>query len=181
MYQPGFTVYMTLNVIGSIMPAALQTLPLWAQIALLVVPALGAVFAAFGLILNVQQSRRTNAQTRAALVAGCLKGFAEDEEIQKAFYSIEYSKFRYDDSFHDSTHEREIDKLLRHFANIALAWQVGLLTTADVRPIQYYVLRVTQDTEIQEYLQFMREWSKRASLGEHPYTVLTKMSEVLAK
>jgi hypothetical protein len=82
--------------------------------------------------MNVKQSRRTNAQTRAALVAAYLKGFADDDEIQNAFYAIEYSVFNYDDSFHNSKFEREIDKLLRHFAHIALAWQAGLLSTTDI-------------------------------------------------
>ena len=163
------------------MQPALQALPLWAQIALAVVPALGALFAAIGLLLNVQQSRRTNAQARAALVAACLKGFAEDEEIQKAFYAIEYSEFMYDSAFHRSEKEREIDKLLRHFANIALAWQAGLLTIADVKPVQYYVLRVMRDPEIQKYLDFISQWSVRASLGEHPYGVLTKLSHELTE
>ena len=163
------------------MQPILQALPLWAQVALAVVPALGALFAAFGLLLNVQQSRRTNAQARAALVAGCLKGFAEDEEIQKAFYSIEYSEFRYNPDFHKSPQEREIDKLLRHFANLALAWQAGLLSTTDVRPVQYYVLRVMRNPEIEKYLEFIAHWSKQASLGEHPYTVLTNLSKELEK
>lgn len=163
------------------MQPILQALPLWAQVALAVVPALGALFAAFGLLLNVQQSRRTNAQARAALVAGCLKGFAEDKEIQKAFYSIEYSEFRYDADFHKSPQECEIDKLLRHFANLALAWQAGLLSTTDVHPVQYYVLRVMRDPEIGKYLEFIAHWSKQASLGEHPYTVLTNLSKELEK
>ncbi len=163
------------------MQPALQVLPFWAQIALAVVPALGALFAALGLLLNVQQSRRTNAQARAALVATCLTGFAEDEEIQKAFYAIEYSEFRYDRDFHRSSEEREVDKLLRHFANLALAWQVGLLSTADVRPVQYYVLRITRNPEIKKYLEFIADWSKQEGLGEHPYAMLTKLSEELAK
>jgi hypothetical protein len=163
------------------MHPALQVLPLWAQIMLAIVPALGALFAAFGLLLNVQQSRKTNAQARAALVAGCLKGFAEDEEIQKAFYAIEYSEFRYDESFHKSVNEREIDKLLRHFANLALAWQAGLLSTVDVQPVQYYVLRVTRDPEIKKYLEFIASWSQETGLGAHPYAALTKLSESLTK
>ncbi len=162
------------------MQPALQALPLWAQVALAIVPALGALFAAFGLLLNVQQSRKTNAQARAALVAGCLKGFAEDEDIQKAFYAIEYSEFRYDEDFHKSSQERDVDKLLRHFANIALAWQAGLLSTSDVQPIQYYVLRVMSDPEIKKYLSFIARWSQETGLGEHPYAVLTKLSEKLA-
>lgn len=158
-----------------------QALPLWAQVTLAVVPALGAVFAAAGLCLNVQQSRRTNAQARAALVAGCLKGFAEDEEIQKAFYLLEYSTFRYDKDFHKSPQEREIDKLLRHFANLALAWQADLLSTSDVLPVQYYVLRVMRNTEIEEYLKFIEQLSKTANLGEHPYTALRKLTKELEK
>jgi hypothetical protein len=161
--------------------SAIQALPHWAQLALLIVPALSAAFAAMALLLNFYQSRRTNAQARAALVAGCLKGFAEDKDIQRAFYSIEYSEFRYNDTFHKSEQEREVDKLLRHFANIALAWQAGLLSTIDVRPISYYVLRVVRDPEIKKYLEFIAQWSKEQNLGEHPYAVLGELSERLSK
>lgn len=163
------------------MQSAVQALPSWAQLALLIVPAVSAIFAAVGLLLAVSQSRRTNAQARAALVAACLKGFAEDEEIQRAFYAIEYSAFKYDASFHKSDQEREVDKLLRHFANIALAWQAGLLSTHDVKPIQYYLLRVMRDPEIQKYLAFIAQWSRQARLGEHPYSVLNELSARLAK
>jgi hypothetical protein len=38
----------------------LQMLPPWAQLALLIVPAASAIFAAVGLLLTVYQSRRTN-------------------------------------------------------------------------------------------------------------------------
>ena len=162
------------------MEATIQSLPYWVQLALLVVPTASATFAALGLLLNFYQSRRTNAQARAALVAACLKGFAEDKDIQRAFYAIEYSEFKYIHTFHKSDQEREIDKLLRHFANIALAWQAGLLSTVDVKPIQYYVLRVVRDPEIKKYLEFIAQWSKEQKLGEHPYAVLEQLSERLS-
>src|SRR5215472_9540894 len=58
---------------------ALEALPLWAQLALLIGPVASAIFAAIGLLLglllNFYQSRRTNAQARAALVAESLKSF----------------------------------------------------------------------------------------------------------
>jgi N-acetylmuramoyl-L-alanine amidase len=161
------------------MPTSVQTLPQWAQLALLIVPTASAVFAAFGLLLSFQQSRRANAQARSALVAECLMRFAEDEDIQRAFYAIEYSTFKYGEGFHGSEHEREIDKLLRHFSNIALAWQGGLLSTRDVRPIQYYVLRVVRNPEVQAYLKFIASWSERQKLGEHPYAVLIQLCEKL--
>ena len=163
------------------MQPTIQALPHWAQLALLIVPAASAIFAAVGLLLTFYQSRRITAQARAALVAACLKGFAEDEEIQRAFYAIEYSEFKYDNGFHKSDREREIDKLLRHFANIALAWQAGLLSTRDVRPVQYYVLRIIRDPDIQSYLKFIAGWSEQQALGEHPYAVLSQLSERLAK
>jgi len=59
------------------------------------------------------QSRRTNAQAHASHVAGCLKDFAADKDIQRAFYAIEYDEFVYDQNFHKSDQERKIDKLLR--------------------------------------------------------------------
>ena len=157
-----------------------QFLPLWAQVALTVVPALSAILAALALLLNVRQSLRTNAQARAALVAGCLKGFTDDSQIQKAFYAIEYSEFKYNEEFHNSQLERDIDKLLRHFSNIALSWQSGLLRTKDVKPLQYYLLRVLRDQEIQSYLKFIADWSKQAATGEHPYSVLVKLGNELS-
>jgi hypothetical protein len=45
----------------------------------------------------------------------------------------------------------------------------------------FLVLRVMRDPEIQKYLKFIAQWSKQASLGEHPYAVLSEMSEILAK
>ena len=160
----------------STVQSAVQSLPLWVHLALALVPAVSAVFAAVGLLLTVRQSQRTNAQARAALVSKCLADFADDEDMQKAFYAIEYSEFKYGHSFHKSEQEREVDKLLRHFANLALAWQARLLSTQDIRPVQYYVLRVLRDPEIQKYLAFVEQWSSKARLGEHPYAVLAQLA-----
>lgn len=163
------------------MPPTTQSLPHWLQLVLVVVPAVSAILAAVGLFLNFYQSRRTNAQARATLVATCLKGFTDDEEIQRAFYAIEYSEFTYGSDFHKSDREREIDKLLRHFANLALSWKGGLLTTEDIRPVQYYVLRVMRSPEIAKYMKFMDSWTAQARLGQHPYAVLGELSEALSR
>ena len=163
------------------MQPSVQMIPQWAQLALLIVPAVSTIFAAIALLLSFNQFRRNNAQARAALVAECLKNFAEDEQIMRAFYAVEYSEFRYDEKFHRSESEREIDKLLRHFSNIALAWQGGLLSINDVRPIQYYILRVLQDLEVIKYLKFIEDWSKQQELGEHPYAALARLGENLKK
>ena len=158
-----------------------RTLPVWFQMFVLLVPSISALSAAIGLILNFIQSNRTNAQSRATLVAETLKGFTEDEEIQKAFYAIEYGKFRYvSDDFHMSEEEREIDKLLRHFANLALLWESGLLTLKDIAPIQYYLLRVMKNQEIIKYLKFIENFSAKTNNGRHPYTVLKEICNHLS-
>jgi hypothetical protein len=102
-------------------------------------------------------------------------------EIQNTFYAIEYSVFKYDDSFHKSKFERKIDNLLKDFAHIALAWQASLLSTTDIKPIQYKVLKVMRDPEIRKYLEFIADWSQQNNIGEHPYAALTNLSERLAK
>jgi len=161
------------------MQPSLPILPAWLQITLALVPTVSAVFAAAGLLLNVLQSRRSNKQARATLVAKFLSDFADDEDMQKIFYDIEYSKFRYDDDFHESESERRLDKLLVHFSNLALAWKSGLLKDDDINPVQYYARRLLRDADVGEYLRFVEVWAADAKLGGHPYQALKSMGKVL--
>lgn len=162
------------------MQSIAPSIPLWAQLLLAFVPALGATFACIGLWLSAAQSPRSNAQARAAIVAKCLERFTDDEDMQAVFYDIEYSRFEYDQSsFHDSVQEKQLDKLLMHFATAALSWRVGLLKAEDLEPLQYLVRRVLRDPGVVQYLAFVNEWSSRANLGEHPYIALSEMGKVL--
>lgn len=162
------------------MHSFVPSLPLWAQLLLAFVPALGATFAAIGLWLNAAQSRRTNAQARAAIVAKCLDRFMDDEDMQAIFYSIEYSRFQFDRAtFHDSVEEKQLDKLLMHFSTAALAWKANLLKTDDLQPLQYFVRRALRDPGVDAYVSFVVEWSSRADLGEHPYIALSGMGRAL--
>ena len=157
-----------------------NSLPLWAQLLLASVPALAATFAAIGLWLTARQSRRTNSQARAAIVAACLERFCDDADMQAIFYSIEYSHFKYREAnFHHSDEERQLDKLLMHFSTTALAWRAGLLQTRDLHPLQYLVRRILRDPGVAKYLGFVSEWSSRANLGEHPYLALSEMGRAL--
>jgi len=157
-----------------------QELPFWLQLLLTLVPAFSAIFAAGALVLNICQSQRTNKQARLEIVAECLSGFANNDDIQKAFYAIEYGEFKYDDNFHNSLIEQQIDKLLRHFANLALSWEAGLLNTNDVKPVQYYVLRILKNSEVTKYLNFIASWSEMATNGRHPYMVLQRLANKLS-
>lgn len=158
-----------------------QSLPSWVQVVLLLAPALVAASAAVGLLVSVRQFRLMSMQARASIVASCLKDFAADGDMQNAYYAIEYGSLKFDDGFRNSPRERDVDKLLRHFANIALAWQAGLLTLRDVRPLEYYILTVSRDAEVQKYVAFVVAYSKRVSPNEHPYAVLDKLARTLTR
>ncbi|MDH4482639.1 MAG: hypothetical protein QE279_08015 [Rhodoferax sp.] len=154
-------------------------LPTWLQITLTLVPTVSALFAAVGLYLNYIQNGRTNRQARASLVAKFLSDFADDKEMQSIFYAIEYSKFHYDDNFHDSDEERKLDRLIVHFANLALAWKSGLLENLDIVPVEYFARRLLRDEGVKSYLRFLDNWSDHAELGAHPYQALKEMGAVL--
>lgn len=152
------------------------------QIAMIVIPAGSLVVATGILLLNMWQTRLNNALVRAKMVSDCLHIFTDDEKIQIAFYKIEYDKFEYDKSkFHgsDSDEEKEIDKLLRHFSNLALMWKNELLSLRDIQPIQYYILRITRNEGVKKYFKVLGEWLGRTKIDDHPYDTLIELSEKL--
>lgn len=136
---------------------------------------LSTCFAGVALTLNFYQSRSSNKQTRSALVAKFLSDFVGNDDMQSIFYAIEYSKFKYDDEFHESENERKLDKVLVHFANLSIAWKSGLLQKDDLVPVQYFVRRLLRDKGVNDYLRFLDNWSDYAELGEHPYQTLKKL------
>jgi hypothetical protein len=163
------------------MNEAFQVSPLWGHIVLVLVPTASACFAATGLYLAFRQGRKSDTQRRAELVASTLRYFAEDKDIQSAYYALEYGEFNYDADFHGSERERNVDKLLRHFSNTALAWRAGLLEKEDIRPLQYYVLRVLRNPGIKEYLSVIDRLAGESRLGEHPYMALVKLGSELER
>lgn len=148
---------------------------------MLFVPAISMSVAACAFVINLFQMNLTNKIGRAKLISDALQTFIDDDVMHTAFYKIEYNKFKYDGGFHDSNAEREIDKLLRHCSNLALLWEEGILTVRDMHPIQYFILRTVNDTEIQKYLSFIHHWSAQANTGVHPYSSSNKLATILNK
>lgn len=158
-----------------------NTLPDWLQLVLILAPSLSSFCAAIALVMNIMQSRRTNTQVRATLIATALKDFISNADMQKAFYRIEYGIFKYDSNFHNSEEEQQLDKLLQHFATIASLWKSGLLTEKDIAPLHYYFLRIMGNTEILKYLEFMDAWSKAIDSSHHPYSALKEFSNKIIR
>ncbi len=157
----------------------IKTLPCWLQYSLLIVPIISLAIAAGAFTVNVYQTILTNKLRRAQIVSDCLHTFMNDAMMHEAFYKIEYDNFIYDESFHDSDDEKKVDKLLRHFSNLALLWQGKLLNIDDIHPVQYFILRIMNNCDIEKYLSFIDEWASKSDTGAHPYSSLMVLKKAL--
>ena len=170
------------------MDELIKSLPCWLQLSLLFGPTIGVFIAAIGVFiaasalrLNRCQTELSNKLSRARLVYDSLHTFLKDDIMQSAFYKIEYEKFEYrPENFHDSKEEREIDRLLRHFSNLAILWRDELLDLKDVSPLHYHISRITTDPEIIKYLSYLKErWRPRMGIEDHPYNELQSLAKAL--
>ena len=146
------------------------------------ITAIGALAAIVVACLATYQLWRKNRLTSVNFAAQALKEFAADKDMQDVFYDIEYEEFEYPkEGFHGgSPEERRIDRLLRHFAAVALAWKEGLVKSGDLVLIRYYVVRTMRDRKVMGYVDFVCEqWAKKAQKVEHPYTVLKRFHKYL--
>ena len=143
----------------------------------------GAFAAALGAVVAARQLRRNVRLASVKFVSEALNVFRADLDMQAMFYSIEYNKFKYVPAeFHQSIVERWLDKLLAHFSTVALAWKGNVINPADLVIIRYYVLRITDNKEVEKYVKgFLERWTKKAKVGKHPYTVLLELSDFLKK
>ena len=70
--------------------------------------------AAVALFYTKRQIELSTKAQRAQFLKELYLNIYANKEIQEAFYSIEYNRFRYDQNFHGSDEERKIDNLLSH-------------------------------------------------------------------
>ena len=161
------------------MDELIKSLPCWLQLSLLFVPAISVGIAASALWRNRCQTELSNKLSRARLVYDSLHTFLKDDIMQRAFYKIEYNEFKYGSNFHGSKEEREIDRLLRHFSNLAILWRDELLDLKDVNPLQYHISRIMNDSEMRKYLSFINNWTGKVGIKDHPYLALQSLDKAL--
>ena len=133
----------------------------------------GVGFAAFALW-------RKNRLTSVNFATQALKEFAEDADMQCVFYDIEHKRFGYPGGNKGSSAERMTDRLLRHFAAVALAWENGLVKPGDLVLIRYYVVKAMRDPNVTKYLNKVCRNLAKGNI-EHPYAVLKRFHEYLEK
>ena len=141
----------------------------------------GLLMASLGLLLTWLSMRRSNRQKRAEFLIDFCGQYMSDPEIASVYYKIEYGKFEYDESFHQSDEEKRLDKLLRYFQKIAMLWDTGNITLEDVQIVAYEYLVVYQDSSVQEYLSFLDAWFQERRVSMKPYLAFRKLGEILRK
>lgn len=120
-------------------------------------------------------------QVRLKLISDFMVGFAADDRIQDAFYDIEYDEFVYGPNFHGSEEEKNIDRLLRHFSNLALSWEAKLVNLDDLQPANYYFQRVSENKGIVKYLDYIQNWTLKQGVKKHPYDSFLRLAKQLRK
>ena len=161
----------------------IETFPYWLQISLLLVPVLSLLIAACVFAVNVWQtslSGRNDHLQRAKIVSDAISSFMSDDIMRHVFYKIEYGEFEYHEDFHDSIEEKETDKLMMHFSNLAIMWNNDLLDLKDLEPLRYFICRTVHDSEIEKYMDFLLKiWLDKSGTGAgvHPYGLLRELVE----
>ncbi|GHU97448.1 hypothetical protein FACS189483_03420 [Spirochaetia bacterium] len=115
---------------------------------------------------------------RLKIVTDVLVGFSGNPKSSKAFYKIEYAKFKYED-FHGKPDEENVDLLLRYFSVIAIAWERGLVKMEDIQPAVYHICRIMGNSEIKKYLEthslVIPQLNPSLDYSKHPFAVLQKL------
>ena len=143
---------------------------------------LGAFATALGAGVAAYQLRRNVRLASVNIVAQALKEFAADKDMQDVFYEIERREFEYPGGNEGSPAERRTDRLLRHFAAVALARENGLVNPGDLVLIQYYVVKIMDNDDVTKYVKkIRRKWAKAGWKIEHPYAVLERFYRELEK
>lgn len=124
--------------------------------------------------------RGSSRETTLAAVHDALRLLHTDNDIRTAFYEIEYGRLEYNESFHGSDAEKRVDALLYLLASVALQVESGLLTDDDLKwGMSYYFIRIIENSEVQQYLEFVKNWSTDQGIQSSPIqtfaTVATRL------
>lgn len=115
-----------------------------------------ALFAtALSLIVAIYQIHKSNKASRAQFLASLADQYMNDRDMVNLLYDIEYARFSYSREFHESNDEKTLDKLLGHFDKIAALHLMKCLSWKDLELIQYDMMLVYNDENVQRYFAFL--------------------------
>ncbi len=127
--------------------------------------ATGSFLVAFvALGITAWQLWRESIRKRAEFVLSVTTAYHVDKGAQKMLYNIEYDEFKYDSTFHGSGEERDLDRLLAYFEQIAFLHRRRLLSGDDLKIVQYDFLRVFNNKGVKQYFRFLDEFTESQRL-----------------
>ena len=108
------------------------------------------------LLMAWWQLRKSNKQNRAEFVVELMSEHVNDRKTLDMLYKLEYGKFVFNEiEFPQSDDEKNLDKILYTFDQIALLHDLGVITRQDLSLIEYDFLRVYTDDEVQRYFSYL--------------------------
>lgn len=119
---------------------------------------IATTFAAGGLILTAYQISRSVKERRIDRVDRVRQAVFGDSDVSEIYYQLEYSEFIYDDHFHGSRSEKQLDKLLCLFDTLAKQVEMNLLELKDIDLLAYEYLVIYHDKNVKLYLEFLDSW-----------------------
>jgi hypothetical protein len=137
--------------------------------------------AALGLFLNWWQLRLGGIRKRAEFVVSVFNRYVMDPVSSKAFYDIEYDRFRYDDDFHESEAEQHLDRLLTYFEKVAALYDMGTITLKDLELVRYEFVRVHRNQEVQKYFAFLDKSSRGLNIRGGTYERYRRLAALLER
>ncbi len=138
----------------------------------------GFTIAACGFFLTYIQICKNNAQKRAEFLMSIYHQFTSSLDISDIYYKIEYNRFTYNDQFHESPEERQLDKLLCLFETVAKLYKLNNITRKDMTILEYQFKVIFQNPGVQGYLDFIENWCINNQLI-FPYSSFRQVGQML--
>lgn len=143
---------------------------------------LATFIAAIGLWITGVQFRRTVTQKRIEQVTGAFHTISADKDLWGLYYKIEYGAFEYNERFHGSDDERNLDRILTILDSVARQVELRLLKVEDLELIAYEYLMIYQNTGVNNYLeQWLDGWFQEKEINIKPYGAFRRIGETLKK
>lgn len=92
-----------------------------------------------------------------------------DPDIRDAYYLVEYGEFVYDHSFHGSSNEKQIDRLLSFVDLVCDLFAQGIITEHEMSFFKYEFTRIHQNANVQGYLKFLKSFYDEVRTGTTPF------------
>jgi len=132
------------------------------------------------LLLTWLQLRANARLKRSEFIVSEIYRFLSDPDTLEIYYDIEYDRLRYPKHFHDSSHEKKIDKLLAYFERIGALFKLGTITLDEVRLVEYELLRVHNAVPIQQYFETMDHQSRALGHSGTQYSCFRALCKALS-